>query len=172
MKSALKCHVDKIGTGTDKDLFLEGGFTMKKFIIATAAFIMAVGLALPQLAMADTATSLRGTTQLSADSLNPEMPKLKLDQEKFDRSFKQQPPLIPHKVKKYKVNLKTNRCLACHDKPNYKEEEAPVVGKSHYIGKDGKEREKINMGRYFCTQCHVGQVNAKPLVENTFKGVK
>ena len=144
---------------------------MKKFILATAAFLLAVAFALPQGAMADTAKSLRGDTALSANSLNPELKKLKLDQEKFNRNFKEQPPLIPHKVQKYQINLKANKCISCHDKASYKEEDAPMIGKSHYMDKNGKEMEKINMGRYFCTQCHVGQVDAKPLVENTFKGV-
>ncbi len=157
--------------GTDKDLFLEGGSTMKKFILATAALFMVVALALPQVAQAGS-MSLRGDKELSAASDNPDMAKLKLDEESFKRNYKQQPPLIPHKVKKYQINLKNNRCLKCHDKPNYKEEEAPMIGKSHYMTKDGKEGEEINMGRYFCTQCHVGQTVAKPLVENTFSGAK
>jgi len=53
---------------------------MKKLILATTAFLLAVAFALPQGALADTAQSLRGATALSADSLNPEMKKLKLDE--------------------------------------------------------------------------------------------
>ncbi|MCW9033293.1 MAG: nitrate reductase cytochrome c-type subunit [Rhodospirillales bacterium] len=143
---------------------------MKKFILATAALFMVVALALPQIAQAGS-MSLRGDKELSAASTNPDIPKLQLDQESFKRNFKEQPPLIPHKVKKYQINLKNNRCLSCHDKDNYKEEEAPLTGKSHYMTKDGKEGKTINMSRYFCTQCHVGQTVAKPLVENVFKGV-
>lgn len=166
------CVSSRTDTGTDKDLFSEGGSIMKKFILATTVFLLAVAFALPHGALAGTAKSLRGDTAIEADSINPEMKKLKLDQEKFERNYKQQPPLIPHKVDKYQINIKANRCLSCHDKEHYKKEEAPMVGKSHYMDKEGKETKEINMGRYFCTQCHVGQVDAKPLVENTFQGVK
>ncbi len=145
---------------------------MKRMIVS-----MTVGLALvlatalvPTLASAESAQSLRGKLALSEQKSPPRAPKLKLDQDKFDRNFKTQPPLVPHKVAKYRVNLKANRCLKCHDKANYKEEESPMVGKSHYMDADGKEMKKINMGRYFCMQCHVPQADAKPLVANTFKG--
>jgi cytochrome c-type protein NapB len=123
-------------------------------------------------ATADAVSSLRGPLALEKEKSPPPVYKLKLDQEKFDRNFKTQPPLIPHKVAKYKINLKANRCVKCHGKANYKEEEAPMIGVSHYQDKNGKEGKKINMGRYFCTQCHVAQADAKPLVANTFKGTK
>ena len=141
---------------------------MRKMIIATMA-----GLALmilnPAPAPAADVQSLRGGLGMTETGPAPKLYKLDLDQETFPRNFEQQPPLITHKVEKYKINLKTNRCLKCHDKPYYEEEESPLVGVSHYIGPDGKEMETINMGRYFCTQCHVPQTKAKPLIANTFE---
>jgi len=107
---------------------------------------------------------------LTEAQMPPEVFKPKVDQPSIKRNFKAQPPLIPHTVDKYEINLKINRCLKCHDKPNYEDEEAPMVGKSHYIGPDGKERDQINMSRYFCSQCHVPQTVATPLVENSFVG--
>jgi nitrate reductase (cytochrome), electron transfer subunit len=151
-----------------------GGYAMKRLIP-----VMSTGLAVALLAFspvssasAEEISSLRGPLALEKQVSPPPVYKLKLDQEKFERNFKTQPPLVPHKVAKYKINLKANRCLKCHDKANYKEEEAPMVGVSHFMDKDGKEGKKINMGRYFCSQCHVPQVDAKPLVSNTFKGTK
>ena len=123
-------------------------------------------------ALAGEVSSLRGPLAIEEQKSPPPVFKLKLDQEKFDRNFKTQPPLIPHKVAKYRINLKSNRCIKCHDKANYKEEEAPMIGVSHYKDKDSKEGQKISMARYFCTQCHVPQTNAKPLVTNTFKASK
>lgn len=162
----------KTGSGLMNKSFRGGDSNMKKLVFMVAAVALAIGLALPQSAEAGSAQSLRGDKSLESSSINPAMPRLKLDQEKFERTFKEQPPLIPHKVKKYQINLKANRCIQCHDKKYYKEEEAPVIGKSHYMGSDGKEMKTINMGRYFCTQCHVPQADAKPLVSNTHMGNK
>jgi cytochrome c-type protein NapB len=94
------------------------------------------------------------------------------EQEKIARNFEQQPPLIPHKADGYNINFKVNRCLECHDKPFYKEEKAPKIGDSHYKDRDGKVMGKISMARYNCNQCHVPQVNAQPLVSNTFQSSK
>jgi len=160
----------RTGFGSLIQSFRGGDSNMKKLVFMVAAIALALGLALPQSAEAGSAQSLRGDKAIEDNSINPAMPRLKLDQEKFERTFKEQPPLIPHKVAKYQINLKANRCVKCHDKKYYKEEEAPMIGKSHYIGNDGKEMDKINMGRYFCTQCHVPQADAKPLVANTHKG--
>ena len=94
------------------------------------------------------------------------------EQEKIARNFEQQPPLIPHKIDGYRIDKKANRCLECHDRPNYKEENAPKIGDSHYKDRDGKELTHIWMGRYNCNQCHVPQADAQPLVSNTFQSIK
>lgn len=94
------------------------------------------------------------------------------EQEKIVRSFEQQPPLIPHKAEGMRIDFKLNKCLECHDRPNYKKEEAPKIGDSHYKDRDGKELSQISMARYNCNQCHVPQVNAPPLIANVFKSAK
>ncbi len=94
------------------------------------------------------------------------------DQEILARSFEQQPPLIPHKADNMRINMQGNKCLECHDRPFYKKEEAPKIGDSHYQDRDGKMLNKISMARYNCNQCHVPQVNAPPLVANTFQSAK
>lgn len=143
-----------------------GGFVMKKLLFATLACFAIALIVAP----VEAAQSLRGDLALEDQQKAPDFFKQKTDEPEIKRNFKTQPPLVPHRTAKYKVNLKSNKCLSCHDKDTYKEEEAPLAGKSHYIGADGKEMKTINMGRYFCSQCHVPQANAKPLVENTFKG--
>ena len=147
---------------------------MRKVMVAMKLGL-ALGLmgafALPP-AFASEAQSLRGDKALSETLKPARIFKLDVPDEVFPRAYKTQPPLINHKTTKYKINLKGNGCLKCHDKANYKEEEATMVGKSHYTGLDGKEEDTIIQSRYFCTQCHVPQLDAKPLVENTFKGAK
>ncbi len=39
---------------------------------------------------------------------------------------------------------------------------------THFRNRDGQELDNISPRRYFCTQCHVPQTDAKPLVGNTF----
>jgi len=94
------------------------------------------------------------------------------EQENIARSFAQQPPLIPHRADGVTIGFKRNQCLDCHDRPYYKEEKAPKIGDSHYKDRDGKELSHISMARYNCNQCHVPQVNAPPLIANTFSSAK
>ncbi|MBL6932627.1 MAG: nitrate reductase cytochrome c-type subunit [Rhodospirillales bacterium] len=139
---------------------------MKK-VLFSALMCLAVSMLFTAPTKAAEVKSLRGDLEIMSPANVPDLPKLEVV-DKFERNFKSQPPLIPHKSEKYNISLNSNKCLKCHDKKNYKEEEAPMAGPSHYIGADGKEGDKLNMGRYFCNQCHVTQTLSKELVENTF----
>jgi cytochrome c-type protein NapB len=85
------------------------------------------------------------------------------------------PPLIPHTIEKYlPITAEENGCTDCHDKKDKIGKTEHRSGKkipmpaSHYGGFYGKgDKEEISGARYTCTQCHVAQSNAKPLVENT-----
>ncbi|MCS6154769.1 nitrate reductase cytochrome c-type subunit [Shewanella baltica] len=82
----------------------------------------------------------------------------------IERSFSEQPPLIPHKDD-YKITLDKNGCLSCHSWDKAKRMKATPVAKSHVIDDKGT----VNGHNYFCTQCHVAQAeNKQPLVENQF----
>lgn len=87
---------------------------------------------------------------------------------RVERNYRQQPPMIPHKVDKYEIDLKVNQCLRCHDWPNNVQENAPMVSATHYLDRNGNKLDKVSSNRWFCVQCHVPQANAKPLVENNF----
>lgn len=93
-------------------------------------------------------------------------------QDKIARTFSTQPPVIPHDTEKFgDVNLEENSCMDCHSAANYQKKKAPKIGDSHFIDpRTGKKLAEATMARYNCTQCHVPQVDAKPLVENTFVG--
>jgi len=90
----------------------------------------------------------------------------------IERSYKQQPPMVPHAVDTYTIDLKNNGCLKCHSEATYEKEKAPKIGDSHYVGRDGKVHKTLSSRRYFCTQCHVAQENVEPLVTNKFVGAK
>jgi nitrate reductase (cytochrome), electron transfer subunit len=86
-----------------------------------------------------------------------------------DRDFVQQPPLIPHTIQGYQITKNYNKCMDCHAWQKTKESGATKVSVTHFKTRDGQELDNISPRRYFCTQCHVPQTDAKPLVGNTFQ---
>lgn len=79
------------------------------------------------------------------------------------RSFKEQPPLIPHAVDNFdEITVADNQCLECHSPETAPAKKAPKVADSHLA------RGTITMDRYQCNTCHVPQVEAPPLVRSTF----
>jgi len=143
---------------------------MKKTIVTlTAALVV---LMFTASAMAGAVDSLRLGQSLTDDAKEPAKKKAMVVKGGIERSYKQQPPVVPHKVEKDKINLKVNTCMNCHSEKTYEAKKAPKVGDSHYVSRDGKVLKTVSSRRYFCNQCHAPQVSAAPLVENNFVGVK
>ena len=88
---------------------------------------------------------------------------------RFSRSYRQQPPLIPHTIAQYQIDLSANECLSCHDWTNAGDRGAPTLSMTHYQDRDGNQLDQVAGTRWFCNQCHVPQDNAPSLVENTFE---
>lgn len=120
----------------------------------------------------ETVYSLRDNTALDDLSNEPVIKKWQEDIQPLARAYVQQPPLIPHSIDKYKINLNNNQCLNCHSWANYQKNQATKISQTHFKNRDGIELADISASRYFCPQCHVPQVEAQPLVENTFKSVR
>ena len=92
-------------------------------------------------------------------------------QEKVARTFKEQPPVIPHAVENFdEITLEENQCMTCHSAANYQKKKAPKIGDSHFRDREGKVLPEASAARHNCVQCHVPQVDAPPLVDNDFKG--
>jgi nitrate reductase (cytochrome), electron transfer subunit len=115
--------------------------------------------------------SLRGITSLDQSSSAPEPKKYAKDGKPIARDYVQQPPLIPHKIDNYTINLKSNKCLSCHSWKHYRQYGATKISQTHFANRDEQVLANVSARRYFCTQCHVPQVNAPPLVENEFKPI-
>ena len=115
--------------------------------------------------------SLRGKV-IEGSSVETDLKKWQPDRDPIPRDYVQQPPLVPHSTDSYKINLKFNKCLTCHSWANYKKARATKVSQTHFQDRDENVRANIAGSRYFCTQCHVPQVNAPPLIENTFTPVE
>ena len=143
---------------------------MKKSVIVLA-MAMAMTAAFYTTAALSEVMSLRGD-ELTSSAQKPKKMKIQSVSGGIERSFEQQPPMVPHTVDKYEINLKNNGCMKCHSEETYEREKAPKVGESHYIDRDGKVLKTLSSRRYFCNQCHTTQVGAEPLVQNNFVGVK
>lgn len=121
------------------------------------------------LAQAEPVQSLRGATPIDGAENAPAITQWERDRAPIPRDFVHQPPLIPHTIEGYTVNLKVNKCLTCHSWSNYQQSRATKISQTHFKDRDGNDLSNVSARRYFCTQCHVPQADAQPLVENTFK---
>ncbi|WP_088959064.1 nitrate reductase cytochrome c-type subunit [Variovorax sp. HW608] len=88
------------------------------------------------------------------------------------RNFAMQPPTIPHTIDGYQVDKEFNRCMFCHARTQTQETGAIPVSITHYQDRNGNMLADVSPRRYFCTQCHVAQADAKPLIGNNFVDVE
>ena len=116
----------------------------------------------------DLGGSLR-SHDLDSQAATAELKNFPKEHEGLQLDYVQQPPLIPHSIRGYQVNKNSNKCLSCHSFKNYKKYGATKISITHFKNRDGVELTDVSPRRYFCQQCHVPQVEAPPLVENTFE---
>ncbi|MCW8916375.1 MAG: nitrate reductase cytochrome c-type subunit [Magnetovibrio sp.] len=136
---------------------------------AALGMIVAVcAMVSPDASMAQDVKSLRGTLAIEDGNTAADLYRLNTGK-RFTRNYRQQPPLIPHRVEKYQIDVKANQCMGCHDWPQNVENNAPKISETHYLSPTGERLNKVSGSRWFCNQCHVPQVAAKALVPNTFK---
>ena len=125
---------------------------MKKILI-TLITGLALSIGITASAVAEI-QSLRGSNALDDNSEMFEKRKQVKQKGGFERSYKIQPPMIPHATDKDRITLKNNSCMKCHSEKNHKKENAPRIGDSHYIDRDGNKLTELSSRRYFCNQCH------------------
>ena len=112
--------------------------------------------------------TLRDNTAIDQQKTPAPIPNVINKDIKQARNYPMQPPIIPHQTRDYEINLNTNKCMSCHSRNRTQESQAPMISVTHFMNRDGNFLAEISPRRYFCNQCHVTQVDAKPLVENTF----
>ena len=137
----------------------------------TLIALIALAFAIPSMiGLAAEIKSLRGDIEILAPDKAPPISNVR-EGARTERAYRQQPPLIPHAVDKYEIDLKINQCLRCHDWPQNVRENAPKISETHYVDREGVRLDKIASTRWFCNQCHVPQMETKPLVDNLFRSV-
>jgi cytochrome c-type protein NapB len=142
---------------------------MKKLLLSFMTVIAMILVGSLVSVAGDQVKSLRGPTAIDASSVEPSAKEWQPAQKSIERSFAQQPPLIPHNIEGYEITRQVNTCLVCHSKANFENTGAPMASSTHFTGFDGEILETVSATRYFCRQCHVRQVEAEPLVENTYR---
>jgi cytochrome c-type protein NapB len=114
---------------------------------------------------------LRGPTPLDQEPKAPRMATVENFDVRRGRAYTSQPPTIPHTIDRYELTRNVNFCMYCHSRVRNQEFGAPMVSATHYMDRDYEFLAEISPRRYFCTQCHVVQTDAKPPVDNRFLDV-
>ncbi|UWQ79537.1 nitrate reductase cytochrome c-type subunit [Leisingera sp. S132] len=134
-------------------------------ILAVPVFMATAAFAQNQVA------TLRNTAPLDQEGEATQIPGIVNTDIRQVRNYPDQPPLIPHKTDNYQVDLNSNKCLTCHSRTAVEVSQAPMISVTHFMNREGQTLGAVSPRRYFCTQCHVVQTNARPLVENEFVDV-
>lgn len=113
--------------------------------------------------------------------------------ELISRSFENAPPLIPHSVTgMYPITIKLNACIQCHLPGKQDTALVSPMPRSHFINYRPKHKlkqgifirvtednevtssdlgDKMYLGRYNCSQCHVPQTDTEIKIQNNFETV-
>lgn len=130
--------------------------------------VLAVYAGLPSDAVADDPIATLRNSVINEEPAPPPTPKISNTDLRQGRNYPEQPPVIPHTIRGYQVDLNANKCMTCHSRKATEQSQAPMVSVTHFMDRDGQVRTSVSPRRFFCTQCHVTQARVRPLTGNTF----
>lgn len=139
-----------------------------RHLVGVAAVLAAT---LAGFALAEELGGLRGATPLDREPKAPPMARVENTDIKRGRAYTSQPPTIPHAIDKYEITRNVNYCMYCHSRVRNTELGAPMVSATHFMDRDQNVLAEVSPRRYFCTQCHVPQTDAKSPIGNGFVDV-
>jgi cytochrome c-type protein NapB len=139
---------------------------MRKLVLVALA-LLAAGSVLAQ----DGLLTLREGTPLDVNASPPPIPAVVNSDIRQVRNWPEQPPVIPHQIDNYQIDLNVNKCLTCHSRTAVAVSQAPMVSVTHFQNREGQTLAAVTPRRFFCTQCHVPQLEVQPIVGNTFEDV-
>lgn len=147
---------------------------MRKIILAI--MLIAAGAGAAALAQDSSRESgglltLRQGAPLDETMVPPPIPSAVNSDVRQVRNWPEQPPVIPHQIDNYQIDRNVNKCLTCHSRTAIAVSQAPMVSITHFMNRDGQVLAAVTPRRFFCTQCHVPQMDVQPVVGNTFKDV-
>jgi len=118
--------------------------------------------------LAQASLGLRGPIPFEQEAAPPRMAPMRNTAEREIRNYPEQPPLIPHAIEGYQVDLNGNKCLSCHARSRAAESQAPMLSITHFMDREGQFLASVSPRRFFCTQCHVPQYESKAPIDNDF----
>jgi cytochrome c-type protein NapB len=139
---------------------------MRKLLVTVLVSLIAAGST--SLFAQSVTSALRGATPLNEESAPPPMSPLRNTSEREPRNYPEQPPLIPHSIDGYQIDMNGNKCLSCHSRARVAESRAPMLSITHFMDRDGQFLASVSPRRFFCTQCHVPQHEVRAPVANDF----
>jgi nitrate reductase (cytochrome), electron transfer subunit len=138
---------------------------------ALALLVAAIAAATGALAEQPFYDALRGATPLNDEGQASPMAPTRNTSEREARNYPEQPPVIPHSIDGYQIDINGNKCLSCHARARTAESQAPMVSITHFMDRDGQFLASISPRRFFCTECHVPQSVVNPPVSNDFTDI-
>ena len=84
------------------------------------------------------------------------------------RNYPDQPPLIPHAIEGYALDLNANKCLLCHSRRFTEQIQAPMISVTHYQDRDGNFLGGWRRGGTPVCPATSRKPRVAPLVENRF----
>lgn len=115
---------------------------------------------------------LRGMTPIIEESRTPPLVNPDEAEGRPVRNYAMQPPVVPHRIDNYQIDINANRCMFCHARTRTGASRAPMISVTHFMDREGNFLAELSPRRYFCLQCHVPQVDTEPLVDNEFIDVE
>ena len=119
--------------------------------------------------LAQDAPRLRGPEPFTREAPAPPMQRAITNDVRVRRNYPDQPPVIPHAIEGYALDLNANKCMSCHARRFTEQSQAPMISVTHYQDREGNTLGGLAPRRYACLACHVPQTEARPLVENRFQ---
>jgi cytochrome c-type protein NapB len=142
----------------DDDMIAKPAILVLAIVLAASSSLLAQGLN----------SELRGPAPLNEEGPAPPMTPMRNTAEKEIRNYPEQPPVTPHSIDGYQVDINGNKCLSCHARARTGESQAPIVSITHFMDRDGQFVASVSPRRFFCTECHVPQSVSNPPVSNDF----
>ena len=135
------------------------------------SILIIAALAATSAAAQNQVATLRGAAPLDTEGPAPAIARTLNTDLRQVRNYPEQPPIIPHKIEAYQIDLNVNQCMTCHSRTAIEISQAPMISITHFMDRDGQFLATASPRRYFCTQCHVPSSEARQLVKNTFVDV-
>src|SRR5262249_13482001 len=93
-------------------------------------------------------SALRGDTPIDSAGPAARMARTRNTTARETRNYPEQPPLIPHAIDGYQIDINGNKCLSCHARARTGESQAPMISITHFMDRDGQFLASVSPRRF------------------------